>query len=395
MHPQLFNWVVQNMFRTIAIVSCLLNATPALAETAAALCDKYASHPWEPGHAGRGVEWGKVLPGPAIRACREALLESPDAPEIQYRLGRTLMQVGSSDEGLALVLRSAQAGYSPAETAYGTAYMQGDGVDYNFTVAYQWLIKASDHGHVIGTNNLATLYNQGLGVRQDPQVAQSLFSKAAEAGYPLAMHNLASTYEHPQAGQPDYDQSFAWYSKAAAAGHLPGITKIGEAYRLGRGVTKDTKKALEWYLKAAEKGEVVGQMQVGLAYDAGRGIERDVAEAERWLRAAAEQGHSTAFLYLGQFLLQNKQGEELQEGIRWLDRAGAYGELEAYIYLAERYALLGDLTPARNYVQVVLNYGDSDIRARAQQILMLIESLELQNGIRRFDNQPFISPGEG
>ena len=87
------------MFRIVTPLLFLAIATPGLAQSSAELCDQYAGHPWEPGHEGRGVEWGQVLPGPAIRACREALAAAPNAPEIRYRLGRTLMQVESYEGG--------------------------------------------------------------------------------------------------------------------------------------------------------------------------------------------------------------------------------------------------------------------------------------------------------
>ncbi len=111
------------MLKILASLLFIAVATPVLSQSPAELCDQYAGHPWEPGHAGRGVEWGQVLAGPAITACREALAADPDSGETMYRLGRTLMQVHAYEEGLALMLRAATAGYPPAETAYGTAYM--------------------------------------------------------------------------------------------------------------------------------------------------------------------------------------------------------------------------------------------------------------------------------
>ncbi|WP_423067283.1 hypothetical protein [Devosia sp. CN2-171] len=383
------------MLRIVLSLLFLAIATPALAQTSAELCDQYAGHPWEPGHQGRGVEWSQVLPGPAIRACREALAEAPDAPEILYRLGRTLMQIKSYEQGLALMLQSAQAGYPPAETAYGTAYMQADGVANNYRVALEWLTKASAHGHVIGTNNLAMLYDTGRGVAPDPLAARTLFTRAAEAGYPLAMYNLALGHEYPKIGEPNYAASFDWHSKAVAAGHIPAIRGVARAYDNGRGVPKDTTEALVWWLKGAEAGDPVAQSQAGIAYNAGRGTKEDLVAAEKWLRAAAEQNYSRGYFYLGQFLMQTKKGEEFYEGMRWLERAGAYGELEANIELARYYALTGDLVPARKYAQVVLNFGDNDLKRQAQELLMLIESLELQTDIRRFDGQPFKSSDEG
>lgn len=239
------------------------------------------------------------------------------------------------------------------------------------------------------------LYKAGSGVDRDPLLARKLFAKAAAAGYGLAMYNLALEYEFPTVGAPDYAASFGWHNKAVAAGHIPAIRGVARAYDHGRGVPKDTTKSLEWWVNGAEAGDYVAQSQAGIAYNAGRGTEVDLVTAEKWLRAAAEQNYSRGYLYLGQFLMQTKKGEEFYEGMRWLERAGAYGELDAYIELGRYYALTGDLVPARKHAQVVLNFGDNDQKRQAQELLMLIESLELQTDIGRFDGQPFKSSDEG
>jgi uncharacterized protein len=383
------------MLRLFATFLLFIFATPTFAQSAAELCDQYAGHPWEPGHVGRGVEWGEVLPGPAIRACREALEANPDSPAIMYRLGRTLMQIRSYEEGLALVLRSAAAGYPPAETAYGTAYMQADGVDINYKVAVDWLEKAAAHGNAIGLNNLALLTEKGAGTAPDLTAARELYRKAAEAGYSPALYNLALSYEWPPTGESDHAASFAWHTKAATAGYVPAYRALGRAYQYGKGVAIDLQTSLQWYLKGAVAGDPVAEMDVGVAYGYGRGVAQNLSEGEKWLRASAEHGYPRGQMTLGQFLMRNKRGDEFFEGVRWLERAGAYGELQAYIELGHYYAQTGDLRPARKNAEVVLNFGSGDLKRQAQELLMIIDRLELQTDIRRFDAQPFKSSDEG
>src|SRR5262245_44207718 len=112
-------------FFAVAIGLLVLSCATASAQSEAERrCDELAGYPYEPGHNGVGVEWGEVKAGPALNACRAALAEKPNAPEIKFRLARILLQEDEKEQGMALMLAAARTGYPPAMAAYGTEFLK-------------------------------------------------------------------------------------------------------------------------------------------------------------------------------------------------------------------------------------------------------------------------------
>lgn len=333
-------------------------------------CEQLAAHPYEPGRNGRGVEWGRVDVAPAIEACRTALQRYPAAPEIQYRLGRTLLQTGCYNEAFSLLLASAQSGYTPAQVAYGSAFDQGQCVAIDVDVGFEWLTKAAAGGHPIGIYNLGLLYARGRGVQSDQRHAAELYIEAAEAGYPLAMFALALAYEEGAGLPQDYDQANYWNEQAWGHGEPGGFYGYTRAIELGHGKPQDASQAFEFWLSSADGGDSYGMVRAGAAYEAGRGTTRDVAKALELYRDAARSKYGPAELHLGRLLLREaKTPEETADGISWLRRAGYNEQTEAYIILAEHYRATGDIPRARDMAELVLHYTDGVLAEAAQALL--------------------------
>lgn len=362
----------------VAATLAIFLATPVAAQSLAAdACDALAGHPEEPGHEGRGVEWGQVNAIPATLACRMALAENPNSPEILYRLARTLMQVEQYDEALPMVLRAAEAGYGPAETAYGTAFMGNQGVEIDYAVALHWLTRAADSGHSIGQYNLGLMYEQGWGTPADFQLAEALYLRAVAQGYTLAMINLGLLYERGEEGVPqDWNASFALFSWAAEKGVPAAVHAVGRAYSAGRGTQRDDALAFEWWMRAASAGFGPAQLQVSRALLNGLGVEADLDAALSSYRYLASRGNAAAQVDLGRVLVDRVDPSERMEGISWLKRAGDAGDLEGYQYLAEYYAGNNLLPLARHYAGIVSAHGDDRLKEFATSLLATLDGLE-------------------
>lgn len=344
----------------------------------AELCNTYAGHPWEPGHNGAGVEWGKVAIAPATEACRAALAATPDAPEVKFRLARTLMQDQLYDEALPLLFEAVAAGYPPAETAYGTAYVKAEGVDPDYPTALYWLEKAAAGGHPIGQNNLATMLLVGLGAKPDLARAIALYTAAVDAGYEPAMFGLAVAYERRGSSGADAVAALEWYEKAAATGNVAAIANVGRAYELGLGVPADPVAAFRWYREAAESGNAMAQTQLGIFYASGRGgIAENKPLAREWLGKAAAQFNPDAMFLLGrQLLVEPTELDDTTEAVAWLQRAATAGKLEAHALLGEYFARAGDTAQAREHAAIVLGQGTDAEKTYATAVLDLATQLE-------------------
>jgi TPR repeat protein len=363
----------------LATIIASLFAQPAHAIShAAQTCDELASHPQEPGHEGRGVEWGLVDAVPAIAACRAALAENPGSAEILYRLARTLMQLNQMAEAMPMMLRAAEAGYSPAETAYGTAYLGGQGVSPDLATAFEWLTRAAESGHPIGQYNLGLLHENGPAPYFDPPRAKALYELSIEQGYPLAMFALGQMYERGETGvAKDWAKSFALFQRAAQSDYVPAYFALGRAYSHGRGTRQDSAIAYGWWMKSALAGSPGGQLEVARALTYGLGIEQNLDAAVNWYRRSASSGYTVAQIDVGRLLLnENTNQTEIAEGIYWLKQAGDAGDLNGYQYLAEHYAMQNLLPLARHYAEIVAANSDGQLRNDAKNLLITLDELE-------------------
>jgi TPR repeat protein len=360
-----------------AIVLTLLAPLAMAQSTAAHRCDELAGHPWEPGHEDRDIGIGDVEVVSAIAACRAALVESPESPEILYRLARTLMQVEQYSEALPMLLRAAEAGYAPAQTAYGTVYFGSQTLAPNYSTARYWLARAADAGHAVAQYNLATMYSQSIGTQADYPRAAALYELAAAQGFAPAMINLGLIYERGEAGVPqDWEASFALFTRAAELGMPTAIHAVGRAYSEGHGTARDAEAAFEWWQRSAAAGYTPALVDIARALLSGQGVEPDrIAAIERYRQSAAA-GYTVAQIDLGRLLADSIDPAEKAEGVDWMKRAGEAGDLEGYQYLAEHYALLNQLPLARHYADIVAANGDDQLREFARSLLATLDGLE-------------------
>jgi len=93
------------------------------------------------------------------------------SPQAQYVLGviyhSLIVEPPEGISGLALITRSAEAGYLPAQNELGRIYRSGDGVGQDFTTMMHWYEQAAAQGDVGAQLFVADGYAFGLGVPQD------------------------------------------------------------------------------------------------------------------------------------------------------------------------------------------------------------------------------------
>jgi hypothetical protein len=122
-------------------------------------CDEFAAHPGDPGKWAPGVAEEDLVPGPAMRFCKQAVEEHPETARFHFQLGRALWAAERIEEGIESFLKAQKMEYGPA-------------------YAY-----------------LADAYQAGLvpGEEADPDFARELYEKAAEAGFKPAIELLGGS----------------------------------------------------------------------------------------------------------------------------------------------------------------------------------------------------------
>jgi TPR repeat protein len=180
------------------------------------------------------------------------------APEDDYRSGAEAYRSGDVVTAMALLRKSADAGYAPSQSLL--AYILDKSEFDEEAVAYYR--KAAAQGDPDGEYGLGTMYALGEGVGRDPLEARKWISRAAGKGQAAAINSLAQAYIDGALGfdesQRNGAEALRWVRLAADSGYWPALERLAAAYRTGAyGLPID--------LQQAERLEVQGRAARGVA----------------------------------------------------------------------------------------------------------------------------------
>lgn len=236
------------------------------------------------------------------------------------------------------IQQAAEKGDATAQSALGNAYLVGEKVAPNATLAVKWYKAAAEQNDPISQFALGMLYEEGNGVAKSMPEAAKWYKAAAERGLAEAQYNIGACYSSGEGVELNQAEAVKWYRKAAEQREVRAETQLGRAYREGLGITKDLAESFRWFKRAAYQDEPSAQFFVGLANSEGEGTERDVAEAMKWFKRSAEQNYPDAQYYLGQNLLRGEGGEaNPAEAVKYLRLAAQQGHVQARYLLGQAY----------------------------------------------------------
>jgi hypothetical protein len=213
------------------------------------------------------------------------------------------------------------ASKSPAASAwmgYAVATrpeLAGRGVD-----GVALVLKAANAGDPVGITLLGRLYQLGKGVPQNTPTARQLYANAG-AGFALALTFLGETYLE-LANPADHAQAVPYFLSGAAAGETQSMVQLAVMYSRGDGITQDHSQAAQWLLKAAQRGDPVAAFRRGLLYYTGQGLPRSHVEAVALFRRSAVAGYTPARAALGkQYATGDGVPKDTNQAIHWLSLA--------------------------------------------------------------------------
>src|ERR1039457_2463534 len=91
----------------------------------------------------------------------------------------------SNEAAIKWIMRGVEYGDVESMANLGMAYLEGTGMQKNYSEAVKWLRQAADQGNATAQNNLGFCYYQGYGVAKDFIEAEKWIRKAAEQGDPF------------------------------------------------------------------------------------------------------------------------------------------------------------------------------------------------------------------
>ena len=220
------------------------------------------------------------------------------------------------------LMSKARSGNADAQNHFGDAYFDGNGLEQDYTKAFEWYLCAAEQGHGKAQYNVAYAYANGIGSQKNIEESIKWYSKSADQGIALAQYVLAKLLITGQFIEQDITKGLDLLQKASDQGLDLAQYDLGTIFLEGRIVVPDVNKGISFLVLSAEQGNKDAQYNLGLAYSSLP--EPDYASAEKYLREASLNGHFTAMFELSRLYTINVR--EHKHGLLWAVVALEYCE---------------------------------------------------------------------
>lgn len=272
-------------------------------------CDVLASDDEDPWRLSPGIRWGLVNTRLALRACGEAVASQPEAPRLQFLMGRVLDISGRYDEARAFYRAAIDDDYPAAMVNLGYMALEGRGQEKDPETAALLYRQAALLGNPRARVNLGNLHLLGKGVEQSDELARAWTRLAAEVGWANAMTSLGDMYRRGRGAEQDYGLAADYYQQAMALGSHDAITNLARMYLSGNGVEKDVNLALRYFDQAVAAGNRFAPRFLGRLYEIGQGVSPDINQAMKLYELAADRGFAEGYRALGEVYARGEMVE--------------------------------------------------------------------------------------
>lgn len=123
----------------------------------------------------------------------------------------------------------------------------------DYKTAFKLWRPLADQGDAEGQRLMGSLYLDGLGVNKDYTAARGWFLSAANQGDAKAQYNIGMMYRQGLGVAQNDAEAVKWFRLSAGQGNAEAQFKLGTAYKFGYGVTLDPIQAYMWYSFAAAR----------------------------------------------------------------------------------------------------------------------------------------------
>lgn len=148
----------------------------------------------------------------------------------------------------------------------------------------------------------------------------------------------------------EWPEAVGWLEKSVSLGFGPaqryladGLSEPLVAEHLSNSAYSESKlyrQASAWYEERASAGDADAQYDFAFWLNHPDSPIHSHVKAMHWMRAAAQQDHGFACIRLGEWLLEEKEGDRsTEQGIYWLSRAANLGKSHACRILGDLYLL--------------------------------------------------------
>ncbi|KAK8845104.1 hypothetical protein M9Y10_021284 [Tritrichomonas musculus] len=247
----------------------------------------------------------------------------------------------------------------------GNLYLNGLGVEQDYSKAKYYFELAAKQNDSKSLNNLGVLYYNGLGVEQDYSMAKYYFELAAKQNDSDALNILGNLYLNGLGVEQDYSMAKYYFELAAKQNDSKSLNILGVLYLNGLGVEQDYSMAKYYFELAAKQNDSESLSILGNLYLNGLGVERDYSMAKYYFELAAKQNDSKSLNILGNLYL-NGLGVERDYSMAkyYFELAAKQNDSDALNILGNLYlnglGVERDYSMAKYYYELAVKQNDSD-----------------------------------
>ena len=235
------------------------------------------------------AEAGKLIRNKTFsqKTVKKNLLDAEQQSQIATMLNPNFslsMMEGYSEADFETVKKMAENGHPEAQAILCLFHI----AHKNFPEALRLAQEAAANGGIFANNILGLMYMEGNGVQVDYSKALAYFTKAAEHGDPFTQVHIGSMYFYGKGVQQDYTQALGWFIKARGQGEntaSPLASEwLGSMYWQGLGTAKNLEAAYKFLLEAAQKNSLHAKLTLGSLCLDRFGSEQDISAKINFLK---------------------------------------------------------------------------------------------------------------
>jgi uncharacterized protein len=179
----------------------------------------------------------------------------------------------------------------------GRMEYSGEGVERDYSKAFQWYQQAANAGHIHSNYCIAKMFYSGEGVPQDYGQAKLFYKIAADGKDKYAYHALGKMYDTGTGVEQNYSKAANWFTLASKENVPYADYRLAQLYESGQGVEKDEelssilyKKALDEFVEQEkQQPNAADEFRIANMYLRGLGVEANPEEAIIWLNLCIEK----------------------------------------------------------------------------------------------------------
>ena len=206
------------------------------------------------------------------------------------------------------IIKKANAGDREAQCSLGFAYMLGEDIEQDYSLALEWLKKSSKQGFAEAYRHIAELYMNGNGVIKSLEMA-IYYSRMAELKGDRIAKDLKIHCQKSRMGELSLEPMvelwhyymreprdfIEFYEKAIEAEVGHGPFRLGYIYEM----SGDYENAIKYYRIGEERKAADAIYRLGYLYEKGYGVDKSRLRAYGYYRKAEMYGDVNASNALG------------------------------------------------------------------------------------------------